>query len=376
MILMSTWSENELEALSRASTLLAREGDTEGLISTMVDLAVDMTRSDVAAFYAYGDARCCCTDLTRSHQRGRYTVPDKIPAASETVLFIEESGESVVLLERKPSPFRDVLLDPGMQSGIALGVSSGPTPNKPARRHGALILNSREKLFYGRRRLNFLDSLNGLAVRLLTNAEQLGRLKAEVNARIDEPADSVAAVAERQATVLSADVSGYPVALLREHFDKIAETINKHRGMLGPFIGDSIQAVFWATAQSTGEEACRAVRCGLELQQLTAMIERALHQREVEALEMGIGIHSGPVFGGAHKSVNAMNHLILGSTVQMAERLKGIARAGDVIVTEATMHLVGRRFGGRRLSEEAAAELADSTRAYRVFERTDGDDGD
>jgi class 3 adenylate cyclase len=359
---MPTRPENALEALSRASDSLARETDVKGLISTLVDQAIDITRSDVAAFYTYGDAGHGCADLAKSHQRGRYAAPNSIPATSETVEFIEESGESVVLLDRKPSPFENVFLNPNMRSGIALGVPYG-AGRFGAGRFGVLILNSTEPLFYGRRRLHFLDAFSGLATRLLGNVERM-------DTAIKEPTHFGPADHVQQATVLFADVSGYPIEVLKEHFEKIAGTITKYRGRLDPFIGESIQATFGTNSHSEENDAHRAVRCALELKQLTSAIERALLHQDVRGVKIGIGIHSGPVFTRATMSGGETDHLILGDTIRVAERLRGIVGAGEILITQNTMDLLETWIQEGKLSA-AVERTADSSRVYRIFEPTD-----
>ena len=162
---MQTKPETESEALTRASVELAGEMNFHGLVSTMVDQAMDITRSDVALFYSYTNPGRPGGDLEKYYQRGRCAVPDTISAASELIHFVEDCGESVLLLDREPGPFTDIFLNPAMQSGIALPVSS------QTRRFGMFILNSREPLFYGRRQFYFLESQNALVTQLLHNSE-------------------------------------------------------------------------------------------------------------------------------------------------------------------------------------------------------------
>ena len=164
-------TENELDALTRAGALLAREIDFKGLVSTMVDQAIDITASDLAVLYLREDPEKQDSDLLRHYQRGRYAAPETLAGNGELASFTTECGESVVLLERKPSPFAEILLNRQMHSGIALPVSSQNIS------FGLLILNSRAAEFYNRRRFHFLDSFNSLATRMLQNTELFRALK-------------------------------------------------------------------------------------------------------------------------------------------------------------------------------------------------------
>ncbi|MBT3273284.1 MAG: guanylate cyclase [Spirochaetales bacterium] len=137
----------------------------------MVDQAIDITRSDLAVLYLYTDPDRPGSDMKRTYQRGRYLAAETIPGDSEVPQFIEECRESVLLLERKSSPFEEILLNQNMQSGIALPVYTQKA------RFGILFLNSREPMFYNRRRFHFLDSFNALATGMLQNSELFRELK-------------------------------------------------------------------------------------------------------------------------------------------------------------------------------------------------------
>lgn len=153
-----------LDELVRASSLLSQEINFRSLVSTLVEQTLDVTRSDLAVLYLYPAEGKTDGEVHSTFQRGRYDVPKKLSRSSELVSFIEESGESVVLLSRKESPFVEVLLSEDMQSGIALPVVTQKASI------GVLILNARRPRHYGRVRMQFLEGLLRLASGMLNNA--------------------------------------------------------------------------------------------------------------------------------------------------------------------------------------------------------------
>jgi adenylate cyclase len=159
-----------LDELVRASSLLTGEISFQKLIAILVEQALDITRSDLAAFYLC-DPDQPRADLVLAYRRGRFDAGDRISPRSELVTFLEESAESVVLLDRGESPFADLFLSEESSSGMALPVST------PKARIGILIVNSVHERHYNRSRFQFLDSFAGLAGGMLHNARMFRELQ-------------------------------------------------------------------------------------------------------------------------------------------------------------------------------------------------------
>ena len=160
-----------LDHLVKASTLLSAEADLKSLVSVLVEQSADHSRSDLCCLYTYNDPDASTGAMRLLYRRGIRDVPDTIPAGSELMEFIEECGEAVLLLERRGSPFDEMFLSDGMNSGIVLPVKAGK------RCVGALFLNSRNQRHYGNERFRYLDSLTRLAGGLLENARLFNELK-------------------------------------------------------------------------------------------------------------------------------------------------------------------------------------------------------
>jgi class 3 adenylate cyclase/GAF domain-containing protein len=160
-----------LEELVRASSLMTKELDFRSLSRTLVEQTVDITGSDLGVLYLYSDTNQKSSDLFMSYKRGKYPVTQEISSEEELVAFIRDCNEAVLLLEKKKSPFRGLLLSPQMQSGIALPISI------PKIQLGILVLNSLKPFYYNRRRLNFLDSFARVASGMLHNTRLFQELK-------------------------------------------------------------------------------------------------------------------------------------------------------------------------------------------------------
>lgn len=168
---MEVKAKSSMDELVRAGSLLSSDLDFKSLIAVLVEQAIDITRSDLACLYLHREPEDPQSELRLAFKRGKFEVPARFLADSELIDFIHECNEAVILLERKKSPFAEVLLHPTMQCGIALPVSTGEKVL------GVLFLNALDADFYHRKRFSFLDSFCKLAGGMLHNAILMQELK-------------------------------------------------------------------------------------------------------------------------------------------------------------------------------------------------------
>ncbi|MCC6470262.1 MAG: adenylate/guanylate cyclase domain-containing protein [Alphaproteobacteria bacterium] len=114
--------------------------------------------------------------------------------------------------------------------------------------------------------------------------------------------------------------------LVREHFAFLAETVRAHDGAIVKTIGDAVMASFVRPAD--------AVAAALAVQRQVAAFNQA-HRGdsgdEDDGIVIKMGVHCGPCIAVT------LNDRIdyFGGTVNMAARLQGQSRGGDVVLSEA-----------------------------------------
>ena len=151
---------------------------------------------------------------------------------------------------------------------------------------------------------------------------------------------------EKEVTILFSDIRRFTslaeelppalvVELLNDYFSRMIHVVGENEGMVDKLMGDSVMALFGAPI-ALGDDAMRAVRCALQMQQAVAEFNRERVSRGLPAMEMGIGINTGPVIAGNIGSSTRMEYTVIGDSVNVAARLQGIARPGEVLVSEAT----------------------------------------
>jgi class 3 adenylate cyclase len=153
----------------------------------------------------------------------------------------------------------------------------------------------------------------------------------------------------REISVLFCDIRGFTaltqsmppaevIAMLNEHMTALTAVVKAHHGVLDKFVGDLLMAVFGAPVRHEND-AGNAARCALALLAARTELDRTSRHQ----LPIGIGVASGTVVAGCMGSQERMNYTVLGERVNLASRLCSIARAGEVLVDEATLaHLGGR----------------------------------
>ncbi len=131
--------------------------------------------------------------------------------------------------------------------------------------------------------------------------------------------------------------------LLNDYFGRQVRVIFDHQGTIDKFIGDAIMA-FWGAPVDDREQAVHAVAAALD------MVDALLAFREGQsgpgaALDIGIGIHTGPAVVGFVGSENRIDYTAIGDTVNLASRIEGQTKGrARVLVSETTREACGEAF--------------------------------
>jgi len=137
---------------------------------------------------------------------------------------------------------------------------------------------------------------------------------------------------QQRVTILYCDVRGFTslseqlnpsqlVAFLNRLLEQITRVVNGRQGVIDKFLGDGVLCIFEGT-----DSAERAVSCGVEMlaavKSLNAEKDRPTHQ----LVQIGIGLHTGPVILGTIGSLDRMDSTVLGLTVNLAKRLEEVTK--------------------------------------------------
>lgn len=136
--------------------------------------------------------------------------------------------------------------------------------------------------------------------------------------------------------------------LIHAYQDLITDEVARFGGYVSKYLGDGVLAYFgWPVAQEDAAE--RAVRAGLAIAAAMPLLNLAT------AASARIGIATGQVVvGELIGSKESRERSVVGETPNLAARLQGLAKPGEVIIADGTRTLLGdlflyRDLGRRRL---------------------------
>lgn len=157
--------------------------------------------------------------------------------------------------------------------------------------------------------------------------------------------------ANREVTMLFADIRGFTsmserhtpeemVETLNNYFEFMVDVLFAHGGTLDKYVGDEIIGLFGAPVE-LADAPLRAVRCALDMLKALEEFNRTRASEGKEQIHIGIGINSGRVIAGAIGSTRTLQYTVIGDAVNIAARLCNVAKANEIIISPSTMSQCG-----------------------------------
>ncbi len=181
----------------------------------------------------------------------------------------------------------------------------------------------------------------------------------------------------REMTVLFSDIRGFTtvsergqpeeiVGMLNEYFTRMVDIVFAHKGTLDKFVGDMVMALFGAPLDDP-DHAQHAVDAALAMIRELDVLNRKWETDGRPALDIGIGISTGPMIAGNIGSEAIMSYTVIGDSVNLGARLESLNKeyGTRIIISEATRHALPDRYVCRPLGEVV---VKGKTRPVAIFE--------
>jgi len=182
--------------------------------------------------------------------------------------------------------------------------------------------------------------------------------------------------AERQVTVLFADLSGFTsmaeglepaqvAEVLNSAFEHLTRAVFQYDGTLDKYLGDGLLAIFGAPLPQR-DHAERAIRAALEMQRI--LEEGTISGPQGEPLRMRIGVNSGTAVAGDIGSPVRKDYTAIGDAINVASRLESsVAEPGQIVIGPDTYQRCKETFECRALPEIRLRGKQQVIRPYLVI---------
>jgi len=187
---------------------------------------------------------------------------------------------------------------------------------------------------------------------------------------------------ERELTIVFTDIADFtrlsehrPAAevadFLNQHFALLGSCVEAEDGTVDKFIGDALMA-FWGAPDPQPDTAARACRAALAM---AAAVTADNERRRAEgkpAVQVRIGIHTGPVVVGNIGWPGRINYTIVGDTVNSSQRLEALGKdmgQGEeviILISGATAHRLDDSFKLDFAGRFEVRGKSDSLEVYRL----------
>lgn len=148
----------------------------------------------------------------------------------------------------------------------------------------------------------------------------------------------------------------YLAELLNPYLIRCTEIIHKHGGAVDKYMGDGVLAYFGCFSNRNGhaENACKAAKEIIEEGDVMfeSWYKRLLHRPSENYLGIGIGICTGWILWDKFGNPDREELSIIGSHVNLAERLQSIAGPGEIIISGVTRGILGNEWHTDTIDKE------------------------
>jgi PAS domain S-box-containing protein len=182
---------------------------------------------------------------------------------------------------------------------------------------------------------------------------------------------------KRTVTMMMTDLRGFTslagrlapervVSLINRYLTAMVPIINQYQGTVDEIIGDAIFVLFGVPLWQENN-AQRAVACAVAMQLAMDIVNEQNRQEDLPEVEMGIGVHTGPVVVGNVGSPERMKYGVVGSHVNLTSRIQSYTTGGEILVSDTARREVGPNLKIGRQMQVRARGIDQPVTLYEVL---------
>lgn len=156
---------------------------------------------------------------------------------------------------------------------------------------------------------------------------------------------------KRKVAILMSDLRGFTplseslspditIRMLNRYFSRMIDTIRKHKGIIVDFFGDALLVFFDPMEGPIFPSTYNAIQCAIEMQGVIEIYNAENRLENLPELQMGIGVNVGEVVVGNIGSETRAKYGIVGSAVNITDRIQSSARRREIVISDSVYELI------------------------------------
>ena len=181
----------------------------------------------------------------------------------------------------------------------------------------------------------------------------------------------------KHATILFSDLSGYTAMtekmdpedvknLMEDIFEKAGKIAEKYQGTVDSFFGDEILVLF-GVPKANEDDPIRAIHAAIEIHKMVKELSPEFEKQNFAKLSMHTGIDTGLVITG-DKFIGKGRQGLTGDTVNLASRLTGLAKSGEIVIGEGAYKIAKNHFSFEARDPVKVKGKRDPVHTFQVIE--------
>ena len=122
--------------------------------------------------------------------------------------------------------------------------------------------------------------------------------------------------------------------------ERMGPAIRKHNGFINQYLGDAIMAIFPRNAED-------ALLAAIEMQKEVQDLNKIRISNDQIPIQMGVGMHTGPLIMGITGDENRMDATTISDTVNIASRLESLTKhySVNIILSDSSLKQIEQKEG-------------------------------
>ena len=183
---------------------------------------------------------------------------------------------------------------------------------------------------------------------------------------------------EREISVMFSDVRRFSAIssqltpketcqLVGDIMEALTAVIRDHKGVLVDYVGDGLIAI-WNAPKNQPNHASLACTAAIEMVEAVKSVDQSWRSRIGQAINIGIGVNSGPALVGNTGTKFKLKYGPLGHTVNLASRVEGSTKylGVPIIITAATKERLHGDIAVRRLCRARVVGINDPVELFQL----------